>query len=133
MSSSFLILALGQAVSLDVHVVGMVCYGIGGMLVFGMFFTNIGKRFGYTHFAALAGLGLMVSAIASLLQYPLISMSAAGHEQMVNITCSVVLLIQGLPYCFWLMRRENRENKRMQNFQNLRKVKDCQEIKENRV
>lgn len=109
-SSSFLVLAFGQAVPLDGHVAGMVCYGIGRMIVFGMFFTNIGKRFGYTHFGTLAGLGLIVSAIFSLLQYPLISMSAAGHEQMVNITCSVVLLIQGLPYCFWLMRRENREN-----------------------
>jgi hypothetical protein len=31
-------------------------YGVGRMLVFGMFFANAGKRFGYKNFGALAGL-----------------------------------------------------------------------------
>ena len=108
-STSFFILSFEIAIPLDGHIPGMVCYGVGRMIVFGMFFTNIGKRFGYTHYGTLAGLGLIVSALFSLLQYPLIAIAAAGHETVVNITCGAVMLVQGLPYCFWLLRRERNQ------------------------
>lgn len=108
-STSFFILSFEIAIPLDGHIPGMVCYGVGRMIVFGMFFTNIGKRFGYTHYGTLAGLGLIVSALFSLLQYPLIAIAAAGHETVVNITCGAVMVVQGLPYCFWLLRRERNQ------------------------
>ena len=111
-SASFFVLSFEDAIPLDGHVIGMLCYGVGRMIVFGMFFTNVGKRFGFHHYGTLAGLGLIISAIFSLLQYPLITMAAAGHARLVNILCGSLLLIEGLPYCFWLLRRERDESQR---------------------
>ncbi len=91
---------------LNLQLFGMACYGIGRMAVFGMFFTNVGKRFGYTHYGTLAGMGLLISALFSLFQYPLIDIAARGHEYYVNLTCGVVILIFGSLYCFWLGLRE---------------------------
>ena len=81
------------------------------MTVFGMFFTNVGKRFGYTHYGSLAGLGLLISAIFSLLQYPLIDIAARGSEYEVNLICGCATLILGVPYCVWLGLRERNEKK----------------------
>ena len=79
--------------SLNAQIIGMISYGFGRMFIFGMFFTNIGERFGYTHFGALAGSGLLISAIVSLLQYPLIALAAAGPERGVNLACGATLLV----------------------------------------
>lgn len=78
------------------------------MMTFGMFFSNVGKRFGYTHYGTLAGLGLITTAVVSLAQYPLISMSADGDESIVNLACGVSILILTLPYCLWLGLRERK-------------------------
>jgi len=98
-------------ISLNVHLIGIACYSIGRMAVFGMFFTNVGKRFGYTHYGSLAGLGLLISAIFSLLQYPLIDIAARGREYEVNLICGCAILILGVPYCIWLGLRERSEKK----------------------
>ncbi len=95
--------------SLDVHAVGMALYGIGRMTTFGMFFTNVGKRFGFTHYGTLVGFGLLVSAIFSLLQYPLIDAAANGYEFIVNLISAFVLLGTCVPYCIWLGRKEKME------------------------
>lgn len=96
----------------SLQVVGMVCYGIGRMTVFGMYFTNIGKRFGYTHYGTLVGLGLLISALASLLQYPLIYFAVEGNESIVNLISAFVIIFVGAPYCIWLALRERREKKK---------------------
>jgi LAT3 family solute carrier family 43 protein 3 len=114
-SVSFFILSLEESISLDLHVVGMICYGIARLAVFGCFFTNVGKRFGYTHYGTLVGSGLLFSAIASLLQYPLITIAAGGRERVVNISSGSLLLIQGLPYCYWLFRKERMQYQQAQN------------------
>lgn len=101
-----------STMSLNFHLVGIICYGIGRMAVFGMFFTNIGKRFGYTHYGTLAGSGLLISAIFSLLQYPLIDIAARGSEYQVNLICGCTILVLGAPYCLWLGLKESNENKR---------------------
>mmetsp|Transcript_15135 Transcript_15135/g.22651 ORF Transcript_15135/g.22651 Transcript_15135/m.22651 type:complete len:505 (+) Transcript_15135:208-1722(+) len=107
-ATSFFLLS-SDSLSLDAHIIGMTFYGVGRMIVFGLFFTNVGKRFGFVHYGTLAGLGLLISSIAGNLQYPLIALAADGYEKEVNIACGTVLLIQGLPYCLWLSRRERRE------------------------
>ena len=107
-SSSMFILAI-ENISLNVHMIGMIAYGVGRMMVFGMFFTNIGKRFGFSKYGTLAGLGLILSAIVSLIQYPLITFAAENKEKTVNIICGVVMLLIGLPYSVWLGLREMRE------------------------
>ena len=89
-----------------VQVIGLVCYGIGRMGVFGMYFTNIGKRFGYRHYGTLSGFGLFSSAILSLLQYPLIYLTDLQHENNINLISGVVILVVCVPYCLWLARRE---------------------------
>ena len=94
---------------------GMCVYSVGRLLVFGMYFSNIGKRFGYTNYGVLAGLGLMVTAIVSLLQYPLITLVTNGYARQVNIVCGSVLLIVGLPYCLWLGLREKKDEQEQQN------------------
>ena len=101
----FGLLAAGNYLPLSVQVVGLVGYGIGRMGIFGLYFSNIGKRFGYTNYGTLAGLGLIVTAIVSLLQYPLIAWSVKGHSTLVNILLVVALLVQA-PYFVWLQRRE---------------------------
>ena len=80
-----------------------------------MYFANISKRFGYTNYGLLAGLGLMVTAIVSLLQYPLITLVTNGYARQVNIICGSVLLVVGLPYCLWLGIREKKDEQQEQN------------------
>mmetsp|Transcript_902 Transcript_902/g.1429 ORF Transcript_902/g.1429 Transcript_902/m.1429 type:complete len:533 (+) Transcript_902:116-1714(+) len=104
------LLILASDANLNVQVVGLVAYGVGRMMTFGMFFSNVGKRFGYTHFGTLAGLGLITTAIVSLAQYPLISLAADGNESMVNVVCGVSILVLTLPYCLWLGLRERKES-----------------------
>jgi LAT3 family solute carrier family 43 protein 3 len=100
---SFFILA--SNLPLDAQIVGLVAYGVGRMFAFSMYFANVGKRFGYANFGTLAGLGLLTSAVVSLLQYPLIALTADGNGSTVNMVCGSVLLGL-LPYCVWLDRRE---------------------------
>jgi LAT3 family solute carrier family 43 protein 3 len=106
---SFFMLA-SYDISLNAHTAGMALYGLGRMMVFGAFFTNIGKRFGYTYFGTLSGLGLLISGLASLIQYPLISISTDGRDSEVNIACAIVVLCL-LPYCAWLGWVERKETK----------------------
>lgn len=89
--------------------VGLALYGIGRLLIFGMYFANCGKRFGYANFGTLAGLGLLLSALASLVQYPMISAAANGHADTVNIGSGVILLAQ-IPYFVWLHQREKKSD-----------------------
>ena len=94
-------------ISLDAHAVGLGAYGVGRMLIFGTFFTNVGKRFGFSNYGTLAGLGLLTSALVSLLQYPLIVLASNRHDTAVNVACGAVLVCM-LPYCAWLCRQERR-------------------------
>jgi MFS family permease len=103
-ATSFFFLA-SDRISLNGQTLGLAFYGIGRMFVFGMYFANTGKRFGYTNYGALAGLGLLVSAIVSLFQYPLIGLAADGKAVAVNLTCGAALLSLA-PYFGWLHRRE---------------------------
>jgi MFS family permease len=93
--------------SLNVQAIGLVTYGVGRMAIFGIFFTNCGKRFGYGNYGTLAGLGLLISAIFSLLQYPLISLASEGYSSTINLVSGIVLCVQA-PYFVWLFRRERR-------------------------
>jgi len=107
-SLSLFILSINN-ISLNAHIIGMVAYSMGRMALFGMFFTNIGKRFGFSNYGTLAGLGLLISAICSLLQFPLIALAADGNEQTVNMICGTFMFCTSTPYCIWLRRRERRE------------------------
>ena len=104
-AASFFILA--SYASLNIQAVGLAIYGVGRMLVFGMYFSNVGKRFGYANYGLLAGLGLLISALISLVQYPLIALSADGKARQVNLSCGAALVCI-LPYCAWLCFRERR-------------------------
>lgn len=99
---------LASGASLDSQVVGLASYGIGRMLTFGMYFSNIGKRFGYANYGLLAGLGLLISAISSLVQYPLIALAAEGKARQVNIACGC-MFVGVVPYCVWLGIRERKD------------------------
>jgi MFS transporter, LAT3 family, solute carrier family 43, member 3 len=93
--------------SFEIHAVGMGLYGVGRMMVFGTYFTNIGKRFGYKYYGTLSGVGLMTSGLISLFQYPLISKVSDGNDSLIDI-CNGVLLVALLPYCLWLTMYERR-------------------------
>ena len=107
-SLSLLMISL-ETISLNVHILGIASYSLGRMMVFGMYFSNIGKRLGFTHYGTLAGVGLFVSAILSLIQYPLIKLAAEGNEKFVDVASSIFVLLQGIPYCIWLHRRERED------------------------
>jgi len=107
-ASSFYFLASGD---LTLQIPGMAFYGIGRLLVYGMYFANVGKRFGYTNYGMLAGLGLLLSAIVSLAQYPLIALAVRGKQEAryINLICGSVILLVGIPYSFWLGMIEKKE------------------------
>jgi len=106
-SLPFALLALGEHLPLRWQVAGLVAYGIGRMSVFGLFFTNCGTRFGYRNYGTLAGLGLLVSALVSLLQYPLLRWTVRGRAAAtVNALCAAFLVVPTAPYAAWLHRRE---------------------------
>lgn len=96
------------SIPLNGQAAGLVCYGLGRMVIFGMYFSNIGLRFGFGNYGTLAGFGLVTSAIISLLQYPLIALADDGYEFEVNVGCAVTFLCI-LPYCAWLGFKERRE------------------------
>jgi LAT3 family solute carrier family 43 protein 3 len=110
LSVSLIFLELGS-IPLWAHVFGMVCYIMARMMIFAAYFTNLCKRFGFTNFGTLAGLGMTVTAIASLFQYPLISLAATGNHSLVNFASGAVAGGLGLPYCYWLWRREKAEER----------------------
>jgi len=101
----FWLLTFKESFGLGTQVVGLLAYGLGRMGFFGLYFTNCGKRFGYSNFGTLAGLGLLTSALLSLLQYPLIALTVRGYSKPVNLLLGVVLLLQA-PYFIWLHKRE---------------------------
>jgi hypothetical protein len=92
-------------ISLNGQVAGMILYSIGVLFIFGMFFSNIGMRFGYANYGTLAGLGLLISGAVSLLQYPLIALAVDGKAAAVHIGLAVGLLAL-FPYFIWLHQRE---------------------------
>jgi hypothetical protein len=103
--SAFSLFILASNLPLNAQIVGFVAYGAGRMFVFSMHFANVGKRFGYVNFGTLSGVGLLASALVSLVQYPLIALAVDGDASTVNMVCGFVLLGL-LPYCVWLNRRE---------------------------
>jgi hypothetical protein len=102
---SLFLLSAGQSIDLSMQSIGLVLYGVGRMAFFGIYFTNWGKRFGYVNYGTLAGLGLLISAIVSLLQYPLIALASDGYSSIVNLVLAIILVAQA-PYFVWLYRRE---------------------------
>jgi len=113
LSASFLALALGFLAlpydwPIDLQIAGFIFYSVGRLSVWGMFFSNIGRRFGYENFGLLAGSGLLVSAVVSVLQYPLYTLAINGNLRSVNIGL-VVALIATFPYAAWLRNIEIRE------------------------
>jgi MFS family permease len=102
---AFYLLASSHQVSLNVQIIGLACYGVGRMFVFGLFFAHVGNRFGYQHFGTLAGLGLLLSALVSLLQYPMIAAAAGDYAQEMNLLSGSIFVIM-TPYLGWLTRRE---------------------------
>ena len=104
-----LFMLASTTISLEVHAVGMGFYSVGRMMIFGTYFTNVGKRFGYKNYGALSGLGLLTSGIVSLLQYPLIATATNGYHSAVDVGCGFAMVAL-LPYCLWLATVERQNN-----------------------
>jgi MFS family permease len=96
---------------LGLQVAGMAAYSVGRLGVYGMFFSHVGRRFGYDHYGGLVGLGLLVSAVVSLLQYPLFTATLAGEGAAVHLGL-VVLMGLTAPYLWWLHQKEAEEWRR---------------------
>ena len=104
--SSFFVLELGGAsIALEVHSVGLVLYAVGRLIVFAMFFSSIGKMFGYKYYGLLVGWGMFVSAVFSTLQYPLIAIALDGDYAISNYACGVGCL-SAVSYCAAMYRWE---------------------------
>jgi uncharacterized PurR-regulated membrane protein YhhQ (DUF165 family) len=95
---------------LSVQYVGMASYSVGRMFLFATFFANIGRRFGYTHYGAAVGVGMLASAVLSMLQYPMFraALESKTNLALMNVVC-VVCAAACLPYCAWLGARERNE------------------------
>lgn len=107
---SFIILALPASAGLEVQGFGMTVYSLGRLFIFAMYFSNIGRRFGFEHYGTLAGLGLLISAIWSLLQYPLLAWAVDKGSFGPNMVC-FGMLCSTLPHAFWLATRERAERR----------------------
>lgn len=105
---SFAILCLPKSAGLGVQVFGMTMYSFGRLFVFAMYFSNVGRRFGFVHYGTLCGLGLLISAIWSLIQYPLLSWAVEKGPNGANALCCAMCCVT-LPYAAWLSRREAAE------------------------
>ena len=64
--------------SLPLQIPGIAAYSVGRLFIFAMFFSNIGRRLGFTHYGALVGTGMLTSAVVSMLQYPLFTAGLEG-------------------------------------------------------
>ena len=106
---SFAILCLPKCAGLGVQVFGMTMYSFGRLFVFAMYFSNVGRRFGFVHYGTLCGLGLLISAIWSLIQYPLLSWAVEKGPNGANALCRAMCCVT-LPYAAWLSRREAAEH-----------------------
>ena len=107
LSAASLFILSSKRMTLDSQIVGLIANSLGRMITWGSYFAHLGKRFGYRNFGTLGGLGLLVSAIVSLIQYPLIALASDGRSSVVNQACAAGLLAT-LPYCVWLYVREKR-------------------------
>lgn len=97
--ASFFVLEFGgTSIELEVHSVGLVLYAVGRLIVFAMFFSSIGKMFGYKYYGLLVGWGMFVSAVFSTLQYPLIAIALDGDYAISNYACGVGCL-SAVSYC----------------------------------
>ena len=106
--SSFVVLLSD---SLPAQIAGMTLYSVGRLFVFALFFSNIGRRFGFAHYGTLVGFGMLTSAVLSMLQYPMFTLAIDESVDWVNASCAVA--IAGcLPYTAWLSRREQGEKRR---------------------
>ena len=121
-SVPFLVLVLGK---LPIQICGMISYALGRTLVFAIFYTYIGIRFGYDNMGALAGTGSAASALCSLIQYPMINAASSGSEKAVNLTCAV-LLVSSLPYSIWLWFKEGSKKTAMRrnDLESIQEVND---------
>jgi len=107
--SSFVVLLSD---SLPAQIAGMTLYSIGRLFVFALFFSNIGRRFGFAHYGTLVGFGMLTSAVLSMLQYPMFTLAIDESVDWVNAACAVA--IAGcLPYTAWLSRRERGEKRQL--------------------
>jgi len=90
------------------QILGMASFGVGSLLLFALYFSNIDRRFGLEHYGTLAGTGMLTSAVFSLLQYPLYTMAVDGAVDEVNMICAVAVAVC-VPYTVWLSLKEARE------------------------
>ena len=105
---SFAILALPSSAGLAVQGFGMTVYSLGRLFIFAMYFSNIGRRFGFANYGTLAGVGLLISAIWSLFQYPLLAWTVDSGATGANVLC-LCMLCATMPYTVWLAKRERLE------------------------
>ena len=98
---------------LSAQYVGMASYSVGRMFLFATFFANIGRRFGYTHYGALVGVGMLASAVLSMLQYPMFqaALESRANLRLMNVVC-VVCAAACLPYCVARARAPGRGARR---------------------
>jgi MFS transporter, LAT3 family, solute carrier family 43, member 3 len=96
--------------AIELQIVGFIFYSIGRLSVWGIFFSNIGRRFGFANYGWLAGFGLLVSAVVSIVQYPLFQIAIHGGSQSVDISLTAALICT-FPYAIWLGGIEHQETK----------------------
>ena len=98
--------------SLPLQIPGIAAHSVGRLFIFAMFFSNIGRRLGFTHYGALVGTGMLTSAVVSMLQHPLFT---AGLEEgaldAVNGGCAAAVAACVPRTPAWLWRREMRERR----------------------
>jgi len=96
----------GGGLSLKAQWLNFVCFNVGRLWVFSMYFVSVGRLFGFRHYGTLAGAGLLLSAMSTPLAVPMHQSGVDGGFGESNLASAMICL--GLtPYTVgWAWRRE---------------------------
>ena len=110
-AASFAMLGFGGdgqrgGLSLEAQWLNFVCFNVGRLWVFSMYFVSVGRLFGFRHYGTLAGAGLLLSAMSTPLAVPMHRSGVDGNFGESNLASAMICL--GLtPYTVgWAWRRE---------------------------
>ena len=108
-AASFAMLGFGDersGLSLNAQWINFVCFNVGRLWVFSMYFVSVGRLFGFKHYGTLAGAGLLLSAMSTPLAVPMHQSGVDGGFGVANLASAMICLAL-TPYTVgWAWRRE---------------------------
>jgi len=95
------------------HIMSYSIYCMSRVTCFGLYFTSIGKKFGFTHFGKLVGFGIIFAACFSSLQFALLAWAEGSNYVDVDrfLLIFTALIYSYAFYEYWWERKHHATNK----------------------